>query len=88
MSDDTQLYCIFQTLPSMAKISSIISDLRCWMAQNFLKLNDSKTEVIFVGTKQECKKVVLPNLTIDDVEIKVCSEHAIRYIGVMFDSQM
>ena len=58
------------------------------MARNFLKLNDSQIEVIFVRTKQQCKKVVLPNLTIGDVEIKVCSEQAVHNIGAMFDSQM
>ena len=50
------------------------------MNSNIIKIkqhNDSKIELILVGTKPQCKKLVLPNLTIGDVEIKVCSKHAI-----------
>ena len=90
-ADDTQLYISFkpkQGKISMAKLTEVISDLRHWMANNYLKLNDSKTEVILVGTKQQCKKVSIPHLTIGDVQIKVSREHAVRNIGAWFDSQM
>ena len=53
-ADDKQLYFIFrpgQTKEAMAKVTSVISDLRTWMTQNFLKLNTDKTEVLLLGTK-------------------------------------
>ena len=90
-ADDTQLYISFKaghSEGSMEKLTNVISDLRCWMALNFLKLNDSKTEVILVGKKQQCKKAVIPHLTIGDAKITVNSEHPVRNIGAMFDSQM
>ena len=48
-ADDTQLYISFDLSdPSVAidEINKCISDIRAWMIQNKLKINDSKTEFL------------------------------------------
>ena len=47
---DTQLYISFDLSdPSVAivKMNKCLSDIRTWMIQNKLKINDSKTEFLF-----------------------------------------
>lgn len=47
-ADDTQFY--LPTTPesacSLANLLNCLEDVKCWMARNFLELNDNKTEVI------------------------------------------
>ena len=48
-ADDTQLFIYFDLSdPSIAidKVNKCISDIRTWMIQNNLKINDSKTEFL------------------------------------------
>ena len=51
-ADDTQIYlpfppkCTGSYDESKSRLESCISDVRIWMANNFLKLNDSKSEFL------------------------------------------
>ena len=55
-ADDRQLYLSFKPMVPMDQVTCIrrlelcIVEIRCWMRANFLKLNDSKTEFILLGT--------------------------------------
>ena len=57
--DDQQIYLSFQ--PSrldssetcLTSLQNCITDIRLWMKTNLLKLNDSKTEFLIVGTRQQ-----------------------------------
>ena len=63
----TQLYTSFSVNDSSTStklISNCIADIRSWMKSNLLKLNESKTEVVLLGTKQQLSKV-------DNIEISV-----------------
>ena len=54
-ADDTQLYvsCKCNTpLASLIKLNNCISDIRVWMINNKLKINDSKTEFIVFRSPQ------------------------------------
>ena len=54
-ADDTQSYISFKPTVSGAegsavgKLTSFVSDLRCWMCDNKLKFNDGKTVFLLVG---------------------------------------
>ena len=55
-ADDTQLYLSFNpnhSASAMERLENCVSDIRNWMASNFLKLNDDKTELIFLGTSEK-----------------------------------
>ena len=55
-ADDRQLYLSFKPKVPMDHVTCIrrlelcIAEIRCWMKNNFLKLNKSKTEFILLGT--------------------------------------
>ena len=60
------------------------------MADNWLKLNNEKTEFIIFGTRQLLKKHDVAtrfSLTIADVTV-VPSESAVRNLGVLFDREL
>ena len=56
-ADDTQLYVILDKTLSTGTIEACIDEIRVWMAKNMLKLNDSKTEILLIGSRTQIKKV-------------------------------
>ena len=53
----------------MRRLSECITLTRDWMADNRLKLNEDKTQVIWLGTRQQLNKIteqslILPNATV------------------------
>ena len=87
-ADDTQVYCtsdLKDTEENLQRVSRCISDIRTWMISNKLKINDDKTEFLFVRS---------PRLSANDnVTITVGSEDitpskSAKNLGVMFDNHM
>ena len=90
-ADDTQLYITFKSSQEPADscitmLEKCIQEIRSWMRQNFLKLNDEKTEFLLFGSRQQLSKVCLPFITIGDSQITPSSQA--RNLGVIFDSTM
>ena len=62
-ADDLQIYLSFSpTQPGgkdkcLESLGACISDICLWMRTNLLKLNDGKTELIVLGTRQQLSKV-------------------------------
>lgn len=91
-ADDTQLYLTFN--PTISKdeeqaveqVEACLKDVRKWMLQNMLKLNDTKTEFLIIGSPSVLRKVNTKHINIGDAQI-VPSEGA-RNIGVYFDENM
>ena len=71
-ADDTQVYISFKpnTLTQHSNISNIeqcVSAIRRWMLSHQLKINDKKTEIIFIGSKYKLmnfKSVIITVLTL------------------------
>ena len=88
-ADDTQLYSSFSVKESSSSancISNCIADIRSWMKSNLLMLNDSKTEVVLLGTRQQLSKLSNLEISVGNANIKPCSK--VRNPGVIFDSNM
>ena len=84
-ADDTQLYCSFDLhTPDevLSTISACISDIRTWMIQNKLKINDDKTE--FLITSSRAKFTENFHLSIGNENIS--SSNSCKSIGAMLDS--
>ena len=62
-----------------------IKEIRSWMAENFLKLNDDKTEFLIIGSKSQLKKVKTSTIQIGTSVIS--STSSARNIGAMFDDK-
>ena len=88
-ADDTQLYVAFNPCDPFAmenalnKLSSCISEMRRWMAANYLKLNDSKTEFFITGSSYNLRHLPPAEITIGSAKIK--PSESIRNLGVMFN---
>ena len=66
-ADDQQSYFSFQPIQNeidegISQLQNCISDIQTWMRTNLLKLNDDKTEVMLIGTRQQLSK--LPEVTV------------------------
>ena len=90
-ADVTQLYITFKSSKEPADscittLEKCIQEIRSWVRQNFLKLNDEKTEFLLFGSRQQLSKVCLPFITIGDSQITSSSQA--RNLGVIFDSTM
>ena len=59
-----------------------ISDIKSWMAHNFLKLNDSMTEFLVIGSPQQLVKVKMDNIQVGSSKIKPVS--TVRNLGAWF----
>ena len=88
-ADDTQLYTSFSVKDSCTSVDCLtkcISDIRLWMQSNLLMLNDSKTEVMSLGQRQQLSKLNLFEVSVGNVTIKPCCK--VRNVGVIFDETL
>jgi len=69
--DDMQVYTpATDHIDAMDWLAACIERIRDWMADNHLKLNEEKTQIIRLGTRQQLNKVTAQALTLpnDTVE--------------------
>lgn len=91
-ADDTQLYVSYdldspeQFKAAVCKIEECIADIRSWMSQNKLKLNDDKTELMYFSSRWRKQKVDPKNITIGDHSISPSSKA--KNLGVIFDPHL
>ena len=88
-ADDTQLYTSFSIndlSSSVTSVSECIEDIKTWMKSNLLMLNDSKTEVVLLGTKQQLGKLDNLAISVGNANIIPCSR--VKNLGVIFDNNM
>ena len=63
-----------------------MQEIREWMHQNYLKLNDDKTEVLVIGSRQQTAKATTEGVVIGGVTI--APSCTVRNLGVTMDSTM
>ena len=87
-ADDTQLYISFKPDGSVTETDAVdalqafIRDIKTWMVQDKLRLNDAKTEFI-IGTRAQLNKVTISDLQVG--EVKVFAFYSVRNLGAWFD---
>ena len=91
-ADDTQLYVSFmnndpeERSTVVAHLSDCIKDVRTWLTQNMLKLNDEKTEVILFTSKHGLKS--LPNIAVSVGGQQQLQSSSVRDLGVKYDQHL
>jgi exonuclease III len=88
-ADDTQLYISFDVAEchaGMRNMEQCVELVRSWMADNFLKLNEEKTEVLFLGSQHLLSKLQTKQLTIGCEQIT--PREVVRNIGAYMDSKL
>ena len=91
-ADDTQLYVAFSPNQpgddeaALKAMSDCIRDFRGWMVRDRLKLNEDKTEVVLIGTRQQLAKVNVTSIAVGNETIE--AKPSVRNLGSWFDSQL
>ena len=88
-ADDTQLYISFKLDdidPAITGMTNCIADIKNWMLKDKLRLNDNKTEIVLIGTKQQLSKVSMNTFSFGHTDISLSSE--VRNLGCWFDSNL
>ena len=90
-ADDTEIYHLFRPDTSLSQdaalksIENCVADIRALMLSNRLLINDSKTEFIIIGSKQQLSKININEITvgestIEPVEVVQASECGLTHI--------
>ena len=88
-ADDTQLYLSFNPnnptdqTEAVCAIDRCISNIRKWIYQDKLKINDDKSEFIIIGSRQQLLKINTCTVRVGTTDIKPVSE--VRNRGSWFD---
>ncbi|PIK41641.1 reverse transcriptase [Apostichopus japonicus] len=68
------------------EISTTMRDVKVWMDQNRLKLNETKTEYMQVGSKKLLSKCALDSICINNTTVN--SSNCVKYLGTYLDSHL
>ena len=90
-ADDSQIYVSMKpTQPDIdltfAQIEACIEEVRNWMLENKLKLNDDKTVFMIIGNPTQSKKVERNSIKIGEIDIEKNS--STKNLGSVWDSAM
>ena len=91
-ADDSQLYVSFSPKEDNGQSDAIIAmercvaDIRQWLTEDKLLMNDDNTEFIVIGTKQQLSKIDVGSIKIGDVDI--VPESPIRNLGAWIESTL
>ena len=89
-ADDTQIYITFHISndadrkAALAKFEVCVAEIRAWMVMHKIKLNDDKTEFVYLVSLNNTKSISIEPITIGDISIPPTSYA--RNIIVIFDS--
>ena len=91
-ADDTQLYMAFDptdnenTASVLTQVENCISDIRMWMVENKLKLNDDKTEVLILTSKSHTSSHGISQVLVGGAPI--APTLSVRNLGAVFDQSL
>ena len=67
-------------------LQNCLKDVKLWMDENRLKMNDRKTEFIMFGAKKQLAKFTTTGIDVNNTEIS--TSKAAKYLGVWMDSNL
>ena len=93
-ADDTQLYLAFKPSEELSQKETIqrledcVKDIKLWMTDNLLKLNDDKTEIIVITSNEKLSTSLNISMNVGGHTIspKVKEEDLPKNLGIVFDS--
>ena len=88
-ADDTQLYAHCSPSDELmisARLVDCIDKIERWMSANRLRLNTDKTQVMWLGTKTQLRKISMKGINIGGSVITPSS--TAKNLGVIFDNEL
>jgi len=83
LADDSQVYVTRLAMDAAAavvRLSVAIDDINDWMKASRLRLNPSKTQVMWLGTKQQLEKIIIKDIPLLSTIVTVID--SARNLGV------
>ncbi len=71
---------------TVAGMEACIADVRVWMLQHRLLINDTKTEFMLLGTRQQLQKVSIDGIKVGEADIKPAE--TVKNLGVFQDPKL
>ena len=71
---------------AVSKLTNALVDIKKWMDGSRLKLNAEKTQLVWVGTRQQLEKVDIE--TVDILESNVQVSSSVKDLGVLIDNSL
>ena len=90
-ADDTQIYTSFTSenvCQTKIKIENCLSEINNWMCQNYLKINQNKTEVIVFHPTTNVSIALVDSINIKFVSEMLSECNFIKVLGVIFSNNM
>jgi len=88
-ADDTQIYMSVSAVDAqdaVSRFAACVSDVERWMNSNRLKLNADKTQIIWIGSRQQLEKFVHTNVTLHSTTVTPLT--TVVDLGVHVDNQL
>ncbi len=91
-ADDHQLYLAFSPNSPESQENAVrcmencLADVKKWMLVNKLKMNDSKTEFIIIGSRQQLDKIEFSSIQVGNSVVKAVE--SVRDLGAYLDSTL
>jgi len=88
-ADDSQVYVTSpakDAAVAVARLSVAIADINDWMRASRQRLNPSKTQVMWLGTKQQLDKITIKDIPLLSTIVTVVD--SVQNLGVSIDSQL
>ena len=91
-ADDHQLYLSYKPgnntsdTTAVEKLCACIAEVRSWMLTHKLKINDTKTEFMILGTPQQLSKVTTTSVSVGNASISPVQ--SLKNLGVTFDQHL
>jgi hypothetical protein len=71
---------------AVSELESCLSDIKIWMDNNRLKMNDTKTEFICYGSRQQLGKCKTQSIDVNSITVHKAT--SIKYLGVDLDQEL
>jgi len=88
-ADDTQMYVVFDVNDADAckeQLERCIREVREWVTSNMLKLNETKTEFLVIGSKHSRQAPGVSSISVGDSTVSAA--HTARNIGAIMDDRL
>lgn len=91
-ADDTQIWISFKPDSELSHVSAVatlvkcVKDIKDWMDKKKLKMNDGKSEIVLIGTRQQLQKINQSPICIGSS--LVTPVEAVKDLGTWLDNHM
>ena len=88
-ADDSQIYlssAASDAMHSVERLTQCIAEIDEWLRINRLKLNPAKTEMIWLGTRQQVDRINVSNIVIQSQQ--VARSETVRDLGFIIDDRL